>query len=198
MKLMANPDNEQDADTKFLTGHLLLATTKLDGSFFAKSVIYVCAHSKEGAMGIVINQPIETIQFHELLEQLNLKPGFNVPEPVVHLGGPVDTSRGFVLHSTDVTRTDTLKIDDHLGITGTTDILRQIAEGKGPSKSLLALGYAGWGPGQLEQELQENSWLTVSADDSLIFDHDLNRKWEKALKKLGVDPVHLSGTAGTA
>ena len=196
--MMEEPEKNNEAEDGFLTGQLLLATAQLHGSFFAKTVIYICSHNKEGAMGIVINQPIETIQFHELLEQLNLKPGFNVPTPVVHLGGPVDTSRGFVLHSTDVTKSDTLKIGDHLGITGTTDILRLIAEGRGPSKSLLALGYAGWGPGQLEHELQENSWLTVNADDGIIFDQDLNRKWEKALKKLGVDPVHLSATAGTA
>ena len=149
-------------------------------------------------MGIVINQPVGGLQFHELLEQLNLKPGFNVPAPVVHLGGPVDTSRGFVLHSNDVTKGDSVMVNDHLAITGTVDILRLIAEGRGPQKSLLALGYAGWGPGQLEHELQENSWLAVQADDALIFDAALDQKWEKALRKLGIDPLQLSAVAGTA
>ncbi len=195
---MAEAEKKTTPEDGFLKGSLLLATAALDGSYFAKAVIYLCAHNKDGAMGIIINQPMQTIKFHELLEQLNLKPGFNVPSPVVHLGGPVDASRGFVLHSTDVTKGDTLKIDEHLGITGTVDILRLMAEGRGPQKSLLALGYAGWGPGQLEQELQENSWLTVGADDGIIFDHDLDHKWEKALRKLGVDPVQLSATAGTA
>lgn len=195
---MAQIDKIKDGGEGFLTGQLLLATPSQGGSFFARTVIYVCAHSAEGAMGIVVNQPLETLKFHELLEQLNLKPGFNVPDPVVHLGGPVDTSRGFVLHSTDVTKSDTLRINDHLGITGTVDMLRLMAEGRGPRQSLLALGYAGWEPGQLEQELQENAWLTVHADDSLIFDADLGQKWERALRKLGVNPAQLSSFAGSA
>lgn len=195
---MAQIDKISDGGEGFLTGQLLLATPGQQGSFFARTVIYICAHSSEGAMGIVVNQPLETLKFHELLEQLNLKPGFNVPAPVVHLGGPVDTSRGFVLHSTDVTKGDTLRINDHLGITGTVDMLRLMAEGRGPKQSLLALGYAGWGPGQLEQEFQDNAWLVVNADDNLIFDPDLGQKWEKALRKLGVNPAQLSSAAGSA
>ena len=169
---------------------------QLADGFFNRSVIYVCAHSAEGAMGIVINQPMPDIAFSELLEQLHLPQ--SAAAPTVHFGGPVETGRGFVLHSTDFCREDTVRLTEDLSLTGTIDILRAISEGRGPSRAIFALGYAGWGPGQLEAELQANSWLTVPADDDLIFDPDLPHKWALALDRLGVSPLALSLHGGTA
>jgi putative transcriptional regulator len=179
-----------------LRNHLLVATPNLTDGFFTRSVVYLCAHSTAGAMGIVINQRLPDVQFRELLSQLHLPRSQLVVDPVVHFGGPVETGRGFVLHSTDFMREDTVKINDHMCITGTVDILRAMAEGKGPEKSIFALGYAGWGPGQLEAELQANSWLTIPADDEVIFQTELAKKWEKALSRLGVNPLTLSLQAG--
>lgn len=179
-----------------LQHHLLVAMPQHEDGFFTRSVIYVCAHSAEGAMGIVINQPMPDINFSELLDQLHLPESRS--EPTVHFGGPVETGRGFVLHSTDFCREDTVRLNDGLSLTGTIDILRAISEGRGPDRAIFALGYAGWGPGQLEAELQANSWLTVPADDDLIFDPDLPHKWEMALARLGVSPVMLSLQGGTA
>lgn len=177
---------------------LLIAMPGMRESFFAKSVIYVCAHSEAGAMGIVINQKLPDIAFSDLLAQLMLPQSQMKVEPVVHFGGPVDTGRGFVLHSGDFMREDTVRLDGGICITGTVDILRAMAEGRGPDRSIFALGYAGWGPGQLEAEMQANTWLTVPADDDLVFSPDLAGKWEKALGRLGVSPLMLSAEAGHA
>lgn len=177
---------------------LLIAMPNLKDGLFDKSVVYVCAHSEAGAMGLVVNQPIKDIGFSELLSQLSLTKSNLAQEPIVHFGGPVDTGRGFVLHSTDFIREDTVQVNDSVCITGTVDILQALAEGRGPDKSVFALGYAGWGPGQLESEMQANAWLCVPADDDLIFGRDLSRKWEKALRKLGIDPLALSFETGHA
>jgi putative transcriptional regulator len=177
---------------------LLIASPLQDGSF-TRSVVYVCAHSEAGAMGIVINQRIPDVMFGDLLEQLNLpQPERIVAEPVVHYGGPVETGRGFVLHTTDFMRGDSVRINDSLCVTGTVDILKAIAEGRGPTRSLFALGYAGWGPGQLESEIMTSSWLVASADDELIFAPDLSRKWERALGRMGINPAALSLQTGRA
>ncbi|MBI1216141.1 MAG: YqgE/AlgH family protein [Alphaproteobacteria bacterium] len=177
---------------------LLIAMPGLMDGFFNKSVVYICAHSPAGAMGIVINQRLPDVAFKELLSQLQLPESQLLVEPIVHFGGPVETGRGFVLHSTDFMREDTLRITDDMCITGTVDILRAMAEGKGPDRSIFALGYAGWGPGQLEAEMQANSWITVPADDNLIFNTELGMKWEGALALLGIDPATLSPDAGRA
>jgi putative transcriptional regulator len=179
-----------------LQNHVLIAMPQLSDGFFNRSVIYVCAHSHEGAMGIVINQRMPDIEFSELLDQLHLPQ--SAAAPVVHFGGPVETGRGFVLHSTDFQRDDTVRLTEGLSLTGTIDILRAISEGRGPRQSIFALGYAGWGPGQLEAELQANSWLAVPADDDLIFSPDLPHKWDLALARLGVSPLMLSIHGGTA
>lgn len=178
--------------------HLLVAMPSLREGFFTKSVIYVCAHSEAGAMGIVINQRLPDVEFRELLSQLRLPQSKLAAEPVVHFGGPVETGRGFVLHSTDFLRDDTVRINDHVCITGTVDILRAMAEGKGPRKSLFALGYAGWGAGQLEEEMQANSWLTIPADDEILFRTPLAEKWDTALSRIGIEPLTLSPEAGHA
>jgi putative transcriptional regulator len=177
---------------------LLIAMPSLSDGFFSRSVIYVCAHSAAGAMGIVINQKLPDVQFHDLLSQLHLPKSQLIMQPIVHFGGPVESGRGFVLHSTDFMREDTVRINDNMCITGTIDILRAIAEGKGPNRSIFALGYAGWSAGQLEAEVQANSWLTAPADDELIFNTDLSKKWDRAMGLLGVNPILLSPEVGHA
>lgn len=177
---------------------LLIAMPSMSDGFFTRSVIYVCAHSAAGAMGIVINQKLPDVQFHDLLSQLHLPKSQLIVQPIVHFGGPVETGRGFVLHSTDFMREDTVRINDNMCITGTIDILRAIAEGKGPHRSIFALGYAGWGAGQLEAEVQANSWLTAPADDELIFNTDLTKKWDRAMSLLGINPLLLSHDVGHA
>lgn len=181
-----------------LIGQLLVAMPQMRDSRFERSVIYMCAHSAEGAMGLVLNKLFDQISFPDLLDQLNIKTGPRTKQILVHFGGPVESGRGFVLHSDDYVRDGTLTITDGFALTATIDILRAIADGEGPRSSLLALGYAGWGPGQLETEIQQNGWLTVPADPTLVFDGDLEAKWTRALAKLGVQPSALSGDAGHA
>jgi putative transcriptional regulator len=194
--------DENKLDPALLAGEspfrhqLLVAMPGLQADAFSKSVIYVCAHSPAGAMGIVINQKMPEVKFKDLLAQLRLPHSEMSVDPVVHFGGPVESGRGFVLHSTDFMREDTVQIDKDICITGTVEILRAIAEGTGPHKSIFALGYAGWGPGQLDAEMQANSWLTVPADEELIFSADLPGKWEKAMLKIGIHPAALSSELG--
>lgn len=181
-----------------LRNSLLVAMPSLRDGFFAKSVVYICAHSEAGAMGIVINQKLPDVDFGDLLSQLNLPESKLIVPPIVHFGGPVESGRGFVLHSQDFMREDTVRINEKMCITGTIDILRAIAEGRGPDKSVFALGYAGWGPGQLEAEMRANSWLTAPADDDIVFGQDLGHKWEKSFKRLGIDPLSISNMTGRA
>ena len=190
----------------FLDGQLLVAMPGMPDPRFARTVIYVCAHSPEGAMGLVINQPAPNIEFPHLLEQLEIIPaksGIRLPDsaerfPVLK-GGPVETGRGFVLHSSDfVIDKSTLPIDDGICLTATVDILRAIAQGEGPKKAVLALGYAGWGAGQLETEINENGWLHCAADPAILFDGGFETKYERALRKIGIDPARLSTQAGHA
>ena len=188
-------DNES---TGYLTGQLLVAMPQMQDPRFMRTVIYMCAHSTEGAMGLVVNKLVDNVSFPDLLEQLNIQTGPVENEIFVHFGGPVETGRGFVLHSSDYVQDATLVIDEHVGLTATVDILKSIAEGSGPERILLALGYAGWGAGQLDEEIQANGWLTVAPDVPLIFDGDLDRKWERAMAKMGIDFSKLSGDAGHA
>ena len=167
---------------------------------FARSVVYLCAHSKDaGAMGIVVNKTIDALTVDELFTHLKIEPAMraNRPQPV-HFGGPVDTGRGFVLHSADYREEGTLEVGDEFAMTTTLDILRAMGKGEGPRQCLLALGYAGWGPGQLDAEIQANGWLSVAADIDLVFDPDDDTKWTRALAKIGVSPEMLSGEAGHA
>ncbi len=149
-------------------------------------------------MGIVLNKNLSVISFDELLEQLDLQASYNDSTPQVHFGGPVDTERGFVLHSTDLVHETTTVIGDGIALTATIEMLESMATGQGPNSSFLALGYSGWGPGQLEQEIQNNGWLVVSADQDLVFGNKLDAKWLSAIAKLGVDPAFLSADAGHA
>jgi len=182
----------------FLTGQLLIAMPAMADPRFAHSVIYVCAHSGEGAMGLVLNRPLVRPTFDDLLRQLEIAP---VP-PARHIrlcaGGPVDNARGFVLHTADWTGEGSLRVNDALALTASLDVLKVIAAGGGPREGLLALGYAGWGPGQLDAEMQQNAWLSAPADETLLFDSDHDTKWRRALAKLRIDPMLLSSAAGHA
>ncbi len=185
-------------DNEYLTGQLLIAMPNMRDPRFTRTVIYMCAHNAEGAMGLVVNRLIGSITFPDLLDQLGIDSGGVSEEIHVHFGGPVESGRGFVLHSAEYERDGTLQVTDAVGLTATVDILRDMAEGQGPRQSLLALGYAGWGPGQLDSEIQANGWLHAEADEALIFDADLEGKWERAIAKLGFDLSALSGEAGHA
>lgn len=190
----------------YLDGQVLVAMPTIRDERFARTVIYLCAHSDEGAMGIVVNQPAANIKFRDLLVQLEVLPTaklIEVPpraETVrVLKGGPVETGRGFVLHSADFfIENSTLPIDDGICLTATLDILKAIARGQGPESAVLALGYAGWAPGQLESEIQANGWLNCNADPDLIFGRDADAKYALALQKIGIDPAKLSSEAGHA
>ena len=188
-----------DAYSGDLTGKLLIAMPGMGDPRFDRSVILVCAHSREGAMGLIVNKPAPDLRFSELLRQLDIPATPATEEIRVHFGGPVEHGRGFVLHSRDYRGTEaTLRVDTRFGMTATLDILRDISDGRGPQDCLMALGYAGWGPGQLEQEFQRNGWLTVEADPGLVFSRDDAGKWEAALGLLGIPAAALSATGGRA
>jgi putative transcriptional regulator len=190
--------------SRFLDGQMLVAMPGMLDRRFARSVIYLCAHSDEGAMGIVVNQPAQIKNFPELLVQLQViapEERISLPRATQEIqvlqGGPVQTDRGFVLHSADFfIDNSTLPIDDGISLTATVDILRAIAAGQGPHKAVLALGYAGWDAGQLESEIQHNGWLNCPADPSILFDRDLDTKYTRALRSIGIDLARLSSGAG--
>jgi putative transcriptional regulator len=200
------PDRAAAEAPRFLEGQLLIAMPSMTDKRFARSVIYMCSHTAQGAMGLIINQRAPHINFPTLLERLNLieadtadQLSRDVRNKDVHVGGPVESSRGFVLHSADYVADDaTVVFGDGVCLTHTTDILKAIAKGTGPGRSLLALGYAGWTAGQVESEVKANGWLNCAADADLIFDSNLDRKYERALLKIGVDPSHLVSVAGHA
>ena len=200
------PRDEASSEQGYLDGRLLIAMPVMEDERFARSVIYVCAHSSEGAMGIVVNRAAGSIDFPELLMQLDIiekgteiKLPHNAETMKVLRGGPVETGRGFVLHSSDFFIKDaTLEIDDGICLTATVDILKAIAQGEGPKHAILALGYAGWAPGQLENEIQHNGWLHCDADPDLIFGDDVEEKYWRAIRKIGIDPGMLSTEAGHA
>ncbi len=188
----------------FLDDQFLIAMPGMKDERFARSVIYVCAHSDEGAMGLIINQT-QQMMFPDLLVQLgimNEQEAIRLPRPArdffVRNGGPVDRSRGFVLHSGDYRVESSLPVSDDVCLTATVDILRAISAGRGPRHALMALGYSGWGAGQLESEIAENGWLTCPADPELLFDADIERKYDRILAAIGIDPTYLSATAGHA
>jgi putative transcriptional regulator len=172
----------------FMTGQLLVAMPQMRDARFTRSVIYICAHTGDGAMGLVVNRLVGSLTFPDLLQQLNIDARGKGEHIRIRSGGPVETGRGFVLHSTDYVDDATLRVGDTVGLTATIDILKDIAAGSGPRRSILAL----------DAELQANAWLTVPADEELIFDDALNDKWERSLHKIGVDSAFLTGEAGHA
>jgi len=188
----------------FLEGHFLVAMPAMPDPRFKQAVIYLCAHSNAGAMGLIINHPADHVDFSDLLVQLKIVPAdadIVLPpgaKPVqVVKGGPVEEARGLVLHSDDVTFDNaTLSMNGGVCMTATLDIIRAIAAGKGPRNALLALGYAAWAPGQLESEIQANGWLICEAETAIVFDPDIGGKYHKVMERLGVDPVHLSSETG--
>lgn len=195
-------DEKSNNDESSLVGKLLLAMPSMGDPRFNKAVIFMCAHDQDGAMGLVINHGLPGVELEQLLEQLGLISDIEIDLKQLSLpllaGGPVDNSRGFLLHTGEYTHDDTVKIDEGFSVTGTIDALKDVAHGKGPEQVLFILGYAGWGGGQLDHELQDNAWLVAEADEDIIFGLPNDEKWEKAVQKLGFDPGMLSGNAGHA
>lgn len=186
-------------DSLHLNGKLLIAMPGMGDPRFERSLVFLCAHSADGAMGLIVNKPRSEVRFGDLLEQLNIPRSPSAADIRVHFGGPVENGRGFVLHSADyAANAATLKVDGRFGMTATLDVLHDLAQGRGPGQSLLALGYAGWGPGQLEREIGRNGWLTCDADPAIVFGASDGGKWAQALRSLGVDPLVLSAAAGRA
>lgn len=182
-----------------LAGQLLVAMPQMLDQRFARSVVYICAHSGDaGAMGLVVNKLLGSLTMGELFAQLDISPSAPVSSRPVHFGGPVEAGRGFVLHTADYNEDSTLVVGGNIAVTATMDVLRAIGNGRGPRQSLFALGYAGWAPGQLDAEIQANGWLSVAADDDIVFAPDDDGKWRRALGKLGIDLSMLSSDAGHA
>ena len=195
------PDHKEKEKSPYLTGQLLLAMPSLGDYRFQKAVIFICAHDEQGAMGLVINQTLPGIEMADLLEQLNIdQTDTNIKNdnmPIMK-GGPVETSRGFILHTNDFKQDDTIEVNNEYSVTGTIDALKAITEGKGPKEMRFILGYSGWSPGQLDKEIQENSWLITNADRDVLFETKPEETWDKAVKRLGIDPGQLSNDAGRA
>jgi putative transcriptional regulator len=192
-------DGKADApDRDSLTGQLLIAMPAMPDPRFAHSVIFMCMHDERGAMGIIVNQVVDGLDFGKLLEQVGIKDEPPKRRIAIHVGGPVESGRGFVLHSSDYGLDSTLDVDGGIRLTQSIEVLKEISRGGGPRRCLLALGYAGWGPGQLEREIKQNGWLNVAADEELIFGAAIDDKWRLALAKMGIDPTMLSSSAGRA
>lgn len=186
-------------DTLDLAGSMLIAMPGMADPRFAQSLVYICDYSSKGAMGLIVNKPAHDMTFADLLEQLDIIPTAPTRHVNVFFGGPVETGRGFVLHSADYTSDlRTLPVGNGMALTPTRDVLEDIAAGTGPDDVLMMLGYAGWGPGQLEGEIAQNGWLTCDGDRDLVFSDDSPGKWAQALKRLGIDPALLSAEAGSA
>lgn len=188
-----------EREASFLQGQLLIAMPGMGDLRFDRSVIFLCAHSAEGAMGLIVNKPAPELSFADLLAQLKIPASVDLTGTRVHFGGPVEHGRGFVLHSAEYTVQDSsLAVSADFAMTATVDILQDMARGAGPARSLLALGYAGWGPGQLESEIQANGWLTAPADPELVFGLRDSEKWGGALRSIQIDPHLLSAEGGRA
>jgi len=190
---MLYPDNMQD---NYLTGKLLVAMPYIMDVRFAQAVIYVCGHDEKGVMGIMINRPLHTLMFSDLLQQLDIDYPENYVDIPMHQGGPMEIGRGFVLHTSDYVTEATVIMPSGLALTATLDILRAISVGEGPHQAILALGYVGWQAGQLEKEYQSNFWISVDATPELVFNLNLEDKWRLSMASLGIDPKVLSLEAG--
>lgn len=187
-------------DVDFLAGRLLVAMPGIEDERFERAVLFLCAHDADQAMGIALNRPVEGLTVFDLLDKLGVRSQITTPTPLVLMGGPVELERGFVLHTDDFNSPDsTVALADGLGLTATRDVLDALGSPiHHPRRALLALGYAGWGPGQLEQEVRDNIWLICDADEDLLFDDDHAHKWTRALAKLGISADHLSAQTGRA
>jgi putative transcriptional regulator len=188
-----------ESEPQSLRGKLLIAMPAMADPRFAHSVIYMCVHTPQGAMGLIVNKPTPEVRMTDLLEQLGIAPQQGMRDIRVHFGGPVEQARGFVLHSSDYSAGEaTLLVDESTAMTATLDVLEQIAKGSGPQFSMFALGYAGWGPGQLEGEIARNGWLSCAPRSDIVFGRANEHKWSAALKSMGVDPLGLSPMSGRA
>jgi len=198
--LLMEPLNTPALVPEDLTGKVLIAMPGMGDPRFAGSVVFMCSHSPEGAMGLIVNKRMAEVTFAEMLEQLEIVPPGGAPDMPVCFGGPVEMRRGFVLHTSDYhsAKNESLVVDHRFAMTATLEILEDIAHRRGPLKALMTLGYSGWGPGQLEAEIGDNGWLTAEATPELIFSTAIDRKWEAALQSLGVHPLMLSSEAGHA
>ncbi|MET0605078.1 MAG: YqgE/AlgH family protein [Beijerinckiaceae bacterium] len=203
---MKLPSLKSQGDRGYLDGQFLVAMPGMTDDRFARSIVYMCAHTSEGSMGIVLNHRAPQLNLPELLVQLGVVPegkGIELPTKAQRMnvlrGGPVETGRGFVLHSADFyVESATMPVDDGLCLTTTIDILKAIARGDGPDRAVLALGYAGWSAGQIEHEIKENAWLSCPADAEIIFDNGIETKYDRVMRSIGIDPAMLSSTAGRA
>lgn len=199
---MTNSDKSATAGhnpvNSWLTGQFLIAMPMMPDPRFAHAVIYVCSHGPNGAMGLIVNRLFVEADFRMLLEQLDIKAAGEAPDLPLHFGGPMEVGRGFVLHSGDYLREGTIRIDENISMTATVEILQAIVDGGGPERVLMALGYAGWGAGQLEEEMKANGWLTAPADEGILFGAAIDTKWERSLGKIGISPLMLSAEAGHA
>ena len=194
---MSNMDDVKQYDG-YLPGQLLIAMPGMADPRFSKSVIYLCAHNEDGAMGLVINKLVGSLTFKELLKQMEIETGNFNSNVEVHFGGPVETGRGFVLHSTDYNSAETMRVNNDFAVTATVEVLKLIADGKGPCNVMFALGYSGWAPGQLDTEMQNNGWLHCKADLSIVFGEDNEAKWKLAAAMMGIDLSLLTTDAGHA
>jgi putative transcriptional regulator len=193
-----SPEMDGQAVMPSLQGQLLLASPHIGDERFEKSVILMCHHDSSSAMGLIINKRTSSLNLGDLYEKLDIgAPRFCAGNPV-HIGGPVDSNRGFVLHSQDHMLPDSIQVTHDIGLTASIDILRDITEGIGPAQSIVSLGCAGWGAGQLDQEISENVWLNLPASALLVFDYDRDTLWEQGFATLGIDPGFFAGTAGSA
>ena len=182
---------------RFLSGQFLLAMPGIGDPRFEKAVIAMCVHDEDGALGIGLGRIVPRIHFHDLLGQLDIEPGV-APNVPIHLGGPVEPQRGFILHTLDWGGQETVQVSNRWALSATLDILRAIAEGRGPSRWVAALGYAGWGGGQLEEELGRHGWFSVPGSDGLLYDEAVDSRWAAAFRSAGVDPRLLTSDSGTA
>ena len=181
-----------------LAGHLLIATPVIEESCFTRSVIYLCAHNEAGAMGIIINYPVENIGLKDILDQLDIESKTKPRDFPIHFGGPVEANRGFVVHSVEYATEETLIQKNGVAVTASVSLLQDLAQGNGPAQGMLVLGYAGWSPGQLESEIETGSWIVVPASKQLVFDTNNETKWNVAISTLGIDMGHYSSVVGHA
>ncbi|PID36293.1 MAG: YqgE/AlgH family protein [Rhodobacterales bacterium] len=181
-----------------LSGQMLIAMPSLNDPRFEHAVVFLCDHSEQGAMGLIVNKAVPGMSLANLLEEMDISSSEGINQTEIYFGGPVEGGRGFVLHNPGFEGTGTVMVNDHFSLTATRDILEAMATGNGPEQVLVALGYAGWGPGQLENELKRNDWLTTPAEDAIVFNADPGTKWHQALAAMGIDPVLLSAEGGTA
>jgi putative transcriptional regulator len=192
--------SQPDESPGFLTGRALIAMPGIEDPRFERAVVLICAHTRELAMGLTLNRPVDGLTVPSLMEKLGVQSHITLPKDLVLLGGPVETERGFVLHTDDYVSTgSSTQVTKGIALTGTREVLEAIAShNERPRRSLLALGYSGWGPGQLEREIRDNVWLTCEPDEALLFGHDYEHKWSTALARIGVSAERLSSQAGRA